>query len=168
MLFRSIVVHDSDLGISRGHNRIPVRVTTIPGGDSEMIFLVGSGAGKGLFRADLETRLGQATKDDHVLQLTGKDVIKCDYPDEFKAEFKNVPLSDVEIRVAADAKFEVASSKIEDVKQETLSQELEREANRTGDRRVSQVRPANQIKPGNPIYIRVKDGDRDQIGRAHV
>ena len=160
----SIVVHDSDLGISRGHNRIPVRVTTIPGGDSEMIFLVGSGAGKGLFRADLETRLGQATKDDHVLQLTGKDVIKCDYPDEFKAEFKNVPLSDVEIRVAADAKFEVASSKIEDVKQETLSQELEREANRTGDRRVSQVRPANQIKPGNPIYIRVKDGDRDLTG----
>lgn len=160
----SIVVHDSDLGISRGHNRIPVRVTTVPGGDSEMIYLVGSGAGKGLFRADLETRLGQATKDDHVLQLTGKDVIKCDYPDEFKAEFKNVPLSDVEIRVAADARFEVASSKIEDVKQETLSQELEREANRTGDRRVSQVRPANQIKPGNPIYIRVKDGDRDLTG----
>jgi tetratricopeptide (TPR) repeat protein len=26
----SIVVHDSDLGISRGHNRIPVRVTTSP------------------------------------------------------------------------------------------------------------------------------------------
>lgn len=160
----SIVVHDSDLGISRGHNRIPVRVTTIPGGDSEMIYLVGSGAGKGLFRADLETRLGQATPNDHVLQLTGKDVIKCDYPDEFKAEFKNVPLSDVEIRVAADAKFEVASSKIEDIKQESLSQELEREANRTGDRRVSQARPANQIKPGNPIYIRVKDGDRDLSG----
>lgn len=160
----SIVVHDSDLGISRGHNRIPVRVTTQPGGDSEMIYLAGSGAGKGLFRADLETRLGQATPNDHVLQLTGRDVIKCDYPDEFKAEFKNVPLSDVEIRVAADARFEAASSKIEDVKQETLSQELEREANRQGDRRVSQARPANQIKPGNPIYIRVKDGDRDLTG----
>jgi len=160
----SIVVHDSDLGISRGHNRIPVRVTTVPGGDSEMIYLVGSGAGKGLFRADLETRLGQATPNDHILQLTGKDVIKCDYPNEFKAEFKNVPLSDVEIRVAADARFEVASSKIEDVKQETLSQELEREANQQRDRRVSQARPAYQIKPGNPIYIRVKDGDRDLTG----
>ena len=160
----SIVVHDGDLGISRGHNRIPVRVTTLPGGDAETIYLVGSGAGKGLFRADLETRLGQATAGDHVLQLTGKDVIKCDYPGEFKAEFKNVPLSDVEIRVAADAKFEVASSKIEDVKQETLSQELERETNQSGDKRVSQVRPANQIKPGNPIYLRVKDGDRDLTG----
>ena len=160
----SIVVHDGDLGISRGHNRIPVRVTTAPGGDSEMIYLVGSGAGKGLFRADLETRLGQAAPGDHILQLTGKDVIKCDYPDEFKAEFKNVPLSDVEIRVAANAKFEVASSKIEDVKTETLSQELERETGKLGDRRVSQVRPANQIKPGNPIYLRVKDGDRDLSG----
>ena len=159
----SIVVHDSDLGISRGHNRIPVRITTVPGGDQETIYLVGSGAGKGLFRADLETRLGEVTKNDKVLQITGKDVIKCDYPEEFKAEFKNVPLSDVEIRVASDGKFEVASSKIEETKQETLSQQLAREnADPKGDKRQSQVRPANQIKPGNPIYIRVKDGDRDQ------
>lgn len=163
----SIVVHDSDLGISRGHNRIPVRVTTVPGGDEETIYLVGSGAGKGLFRADLETRLGQASKLDKVLQITGKDTIKCDYPDEFKAEFKNVPLSDVEIRVAADAKFEVASSKIEDVKQETLSEQLAREqAEENADKRVSQSRPAYQIKPGNPIYIRVKDGDRDLTNDA--
>ncbi len=160
----SVVVHDSDLGISRGHNRIPVRVTTLPGGDSEMIYLVGSGAGKGLFRADLETRLGQAAQGDHVLQLTGKDIIKCDYPDEFKADFKNVPLSDVEIMVAADAKFEIASSKIEDVKPESFSQQLEREADTRSDKRVSESRPANQIKPGNPIYIRVKDGDRDLSG----
>ena len=160
----SVVVHDSDLGISRGHNRIPVRVTTLPGGDSEMIYLVGSGAGKGLFRADLETRLGQATQDDHVLQLTGKDIIKCDYPDEFKADFKNVPLSDVEIAVADNAKFEISSSKIEDIQQETFSEQLEREANARNDKRVSEVRPANQIKPGNPIYMRVKDADRDQSG----
>src|SRR6478736_3559469 len=123
----SIVVHDSDLGISRGHNRIPVRVTTMPGGDSEMVYLTGSGAGKGLFRVDLETRLGQAVPGDHVLQVTGKDTIKSDYPEEFKAEFKSVPLSDVEIQVAADAKFDVASSKIEDHKQESFSEALQRE-----------------------------------------
>jgi len=159
----SIVVHDSDLGISRGHNRIPVRVTTIPGGDSETLYLVSSGAGKGLFRADLETQLGSASPNDQMLQVTGNDIIKCDYPDEFKAEFKNVPLSDVEISIAADAKFDVASSLIVDETQETISQELERQAAEvSGDRRVSEVRPANQIKPGNPIYLRVKDGDRDR------
>ncbi len=77
----SIVVQDSDLGVSRGHARIPVRVTTEPGGDEEIIYLTSGGAGKGLFRADLETRLGTAVKGDRVLQLTGKDVIKCDYPE---------------------------------------------------------------------------------------
>lgn len=159
----SIVVHDSDLGISRGHNRIPVRVSTVPGGDSETIYLVSSGAGKGLFRADLETQLGTASPNDQMLQIMGSDIIKCDYPDEFKAEFKNVPLSDVEISIAADAKFEVASSQIIDETQETISEELTRQAaEERGERRVSQVRPANQIKPGNPIYLRVKDGDRDR------
>lgn len=163
----SIVVHDSDLGISRGHNRIPVRVTTVPGGDSEMVYLTGSGAGKGLFRVDVETRLGQATKDDRVLQLTGNDVIKCDYPEEFKNEFKNVPLSDVEIRVAADAKFEMASNPIIDVQLESFSEKLAREtAEENADARRSQVRPKNQIKPGNPVYLRVKDGDRDVTNDA--
>ncbi|QDU31291.1 tol-pal system protein YbgF [Anatilimnocola aggregata] len=163
----SIVVHDSDLGISRGHNRIPVRVTTEPGGDSEMVYLTGSGAGKGLFRVDLETRLGQATKDDRVLQLTGNDTIKCDYPEEFKSEFKNVPLSDVEIRVASDAKFEMASNPIVDKQTESFSEALAREAaEEDGDQRRSQVRPATQIKPGNPVYLRVKDGDRDLTNDA--
>ena len=163
----SIVVHDSDLGISRGHNRIPVRVTTKPGGDSELVYLVGSGAGKGLFRADVETRLGEAAADDRVLQLTGNDTIHCDYPDEFKAEFKSVPLSDVEIRVASDARFEVASSKILDLQRESFSQALARETEEeSSDRRVSQTRPTNQIKPGNLVYLRVKDGDRDLTNDA--
>ena len=44
----SIVVHDSDLGISRGHAKIPVRVTTEPGGDEEIVYLYSGGAGKGV------------------------------------------------------------------------------------------------------------------------
>lgn len=158
----SIVVQDSDLGISRGHSRIPVIVTTQPGGDEERVFLTSGGAGKGLFRADLETRLGQATKGDGVLQLTGKDQIYCDYPADFKQEFKSVPLSDVEIRVASDGRLRISSSKIIDEKEETFSQRLERETReRQQDLRVSQARPYYQIKPGNPIYLRVDDADRD-------
>ncbi|MBI1314765.1 tetratricopeptide repeat protein [bacterium] len=159
----SIVVQDSDLGISRGHNRIPVIVTTVPGGDEELVYLTSGGAGKGLFRADVDTELGPVTKGDKVLQLSGNDVIKSDYPQEFKSEFKSVPLSDVEIRIASDALFEVASSKIRDEEEETFSERLEREARERelADERQSQQRPKNQIKPGNPIYLRVKDGDRD-------
>lgn len=159
----SIVVQDSDLGISRGHAKIPVRVTTQPGGDEELIYLYSGGAGKGLFRADLETRLGKVAKGNQVLELTGQDTILCDYPEEFKAEFRSVPLSDAEIRIAADGKFEVASGKIIDKEKETFSERLEREAReeREKDERISQNRPANQIKPGNPIYMRTIDADRD-------
>ena len=160
----SIVVHDSDLGISRGHNKIPVIVTTHPGGDSEKIMLTSAGAGRGLFRADVETQLGDAQANDNVLQLIGEDTIQCDYPDEFKAEFKRVPLSDVDIKIASNAKFEASSSKIVDQQQETFSQRMAREEaeeSEDSDLRISQQRPANQIKPGNEIYLRVIDQDRD-------
>ena len=159
----SIVVHDSDLGLSRGHSRIEVIVTTEPGGDRETVYLTSGGASKGLFRVDLDTRLGSATPGDHVLQLTGRDVIHCDYPESFKKEFHNVPLSDVEIQIAADADFAVASSKIIDEKEESFAERLEREAREEeeADQRVSQGRPKSEIKPGNPIYLRVKDSDRD-------
>ncbi len=73
----SIVVQDSDLGVSRGHARIPVRVTTEPGGDVEIIYLRRGGAGKGLFRAvhlrevvqHLVGKLGRR----HALQHGAKD-----------------------------------------------------------------------------------------------
>src|SRR5262249_51889679 len=122
----SIVVQDSDLGVSRGHARIPVRVITEPGGDEEIIYLRSGGAGKGLFRADLETRLGAAVKGDGRLQLTGKDIIRCDYPEAFKKEFKDVPLPDAEIRIAGDARLDMASSKIVDEQEEGFSKKLER------------------------------------------
>lgn len=159
----SIVVQDSDLGVSRGHNRIPVLVTTVPGGDTETIYLISGGAGKGLFRADLETRLGAATKNDRILQLTGKDVIRVDYPPEFKKEFKDAPLPDAEIRIAADARLDIASGKITDDDEETFGKKLEREAmgDKPEDLRRGLARPKDQIKPGNLMYLRVKDADRD-------
>ena len=155
-------MHDSDLGISRGHSRIPVIVSTQPGGDRELVYLSSSGAGKGLFRVDLNTQLGDPQQGDRTLQLTGKDIIKCDYPDEFKAEFKNVPLSDVEIHIAANAEFAVASSRIRTDDEQTFSEELQQEnENELVDSRVSQIRPDNEIKPGNPVYLRIEDHDRD-------
>lgn len=164
----SIVVHDTDLGISRGHNRIPVTVSTTPGGDIEQVFLTSSGAGRGLFRVDLETRLGNAVPNDNVLQLTGLDVIRCDYPDEFKTQFRSVPLSDVDIHIAADGELKIASGRIVDLEEETFSERLQRELEekQEADQRRSQGRPANQIKPGNPFYIRVHDADRDLSNEA--
>ena len=159
----SIVVYDPDLGVSRGNSRIPVLVRTEPGGDEELVYLYTTPGGKGLFRFDLETRLGQVTQSDNVLQLCGNDRIVCDYPDDFKREFRSAPISDAEIRVAANAQLELSSSKIIDREEETFTQRIEREAREQeeSDERRSANRPTNQVKPGNLVYLRVTDGDRD-------
>jgi hypothetical protein len=57
----------------------------------------------------------------------------------------------------------VGSSEIVDQEEETLTKQLEREQKEESeeDRRVSQGRPANEVKPGNRIFMRIRDEDRD-------
>ena len=157
----SVVVQDTDLGISRGHTRIPVQVTTEPGGDSEVIYISSGGAGRGLFIGEIETGLGTPELNNGFLEVSGNDLIKVDYPDDFKSEFQFEPLSTGDIGLAIDADFAMASNEIVAVTEETESERLARELNEETDQRRSIQRPANQIKPGNPVYLEVKDLDRD-------
>lgn len=161
----SIVVQDSDLGISRGEARIPVRISTKPGNDEETAYLTSGGAGKGLFLTEIDTVLGSAVADDGILQVIGNDVIKVDYPDEFKSQFKFHLLADNEIRIASDAEFEAASSAIEEKESETITSKLEEESAVDSEiALMSDVRPSDQVKPGNLLYFRVEDKDRDVSG----
>ncbi len=160
----SIVVQDSDLGISRGHNRIPVIVTTVPGGDEELVYLTSGGAGKGLFRADVDTELGPVNKGETKFCRSPATTSSSRTTRRSSSRIQSVPLSDVEIRIASDAQFEVASSKISRRGRRDLQQSdsnAEARERELADERQSQQRPKNQIKHGNPIYLRVKDGDRD-------
>jgi TolA-binding protein len=160
----SIVVQDSDLGISRGEARIPVKISTEPGGDEEIAYLTSGGAGKGLFLAEIDTGLGAAVKADNLLQLTGMDTIMVDYPEEFKGQFKFHLLANNEIKIASDAEFEAASSHIEDAEEDTITRRLEEESMSPTETMISlrsNIRPSNQIKPGNLVYFRVEDKDRD-------
>ena len=110
------MVHDSDLGISRGNSQIPVDVTSDPGGDAERVFLTSGNAGKGLFTAEIATVLDEPTISDGMLQISGADAIHVDYPEAFKREFNSeLPQLDV-IRIASDATFTAASRKIKDEK----------------------------------------------------
>ena len=157
-----IIVHDSDLGISRGNAQIPVNVTTDPGGDTERVMLLSGSAGKGLFTAEMATILAEPTVDDGVLQVTGADAIYVDYPEEFKREFKDqLPQIEV-IRIASDAVFDAASRRIKDQKKETVTEQLARESeDAEQDLRKSVQRNESQIRPGNLVYLRVEDLDRD-------
>lgn len=161
----SVVVQDTDLGISRGETRIPVIVRTQPGGDIEASFLASGGAGKGIFLTELPTTLGEAIKEDGTLQVTGGDVITVDYPDDFKKEFQFDFLSSTKLRISSDGTLEVASSEIINTDEESfteiLKQESEAQKEQQEPETKSASRPKNQIKPGNFVYAQVLDGDRD-------
>jgi TolA-binding protein len=158
----SVVVQDPDLGISRGDTRIPVIVSTDPGNDHEESFLTSGGAGKGIFLTEFPTILGEANPGDGVLQVTGGDVITVDYPEEFKKQFQFEFLSNTRLRIASDGSLEVASSEIINEDEASFTETLKKEiANNEEELSRSASRPKNQIKPGNLIYLQVKDGDRD-------
>ena len=165
----SIVVQDSDLGISRGHTSIPVNIRTQPGGDAEQVNLISGGAGKGLFMAEVPTALGVVSKDDRVLQLKGGDVITVDYPEAFKKEFTFHMMGTNEINVASDAVFDAASSPVIEAgdANETFTEKLLSEEKAEGEEELSsEGRPSNEIKPGNYVYLRVRDFDRDLTDQA--
>ena len=160
----SIVVQDTDLGISRGETRIPVVVRTEPGGDLEASFLASGGAGKGIFLTELPTTLGEAVKKDGILQVTGGDTITVDYPEDFKKEFQFEFLSSTKLRISSDATLEAASSEIINTDEESFTDALKQASELQADQQPetkSASRPQNQIKPGNFVYAQVFDGDRD-------
>ncbi len=161
----SIVVQDTDLGISRGHTKIPVVVRTEPGGDEEPAFLTSGGAGKGLFMGEVPTVLGAAQPRDKILQVTGADLITVDYPEDFKEEFRFDLLANNQIRLGADASFQIASARILPDDEGGFTDELRREIEEQElDKRKSSARPAGQVKPGNLIYFRAEDPDRNLGG----
>ena len=158
----SVVVQDPDLGISRGDTRIPVIVRTEPGNDREESFLSSGGAGKGIFLTEFPTTLGEANIGDGILQVTGGDIISVDYPEDFKKQFQFEFLSNTRLRIASDGSLEVASSEITNQQDASFTDVLKKEiAEKKEEQSRSASRPRNQVKPGNLIYLQVKDGDRD-------
>ncbi|MGB1129643.1 MAG: discoidin domain-containing protein, partial [Haloferula sp.] len=158
----AVVVQDPDLGISRGEMNLPVRVTTDPGGDVEDTHLVSGGAGRGIFLADIPSVLGPAEPDDGLLQVTGADLIRVDYPDEFKAQFKNQILEGTRIRIATDGFLDAASQELIEEEEESFTDNLRKEdEEQEAAPTLSEQRPATQVKPGNLIHVRVSDGDQD-------
>jgi TolA-binding protein len=161
----SIVIQDSDLGVSRGGSYVPVVVST-SGGDRETVRLESGAAGKGLFRADLPTALGDPKPGDGKLQLNGADVITYDYPEDFKREFTAIARPQAAIRIAANAELAMSATEIRDEAELDLARRLrdEQRRQRQGPGHV-EYRAGTELKPGNNIYLQVKDLDRDVSAR---
>jgi len=160
----NIVIQDTDLGVSRGQSYIPVVVTTTSG-DREVVRLEPSLSAKGFFRAELPTQLGDPKPGDHILQVTGGDVISYDYTDDFKKQFTSIAPPPSAIHLASDAEFRISSTEIKE-NEEVSSEERERENNRGAGKQAGlefrqEFRDGSQLKPGNNIFLQVKDPDRD-------
>ena len=160
----NIVIQDADLGVSRGQSYVPVVVTT-SSGDREVVRLESGSAGKGFFRAELPTELGDPKAGDGILQVNGSDTITYDYPDEFKKQFTSIAKPRSNIRLASDAEFKISATEIKDEEEVSFEEKLREQRQRSGKQAGleyrQEFRTGNALKPGNNIYLQVKDGDRD-------
>ncbi len=160
----NIVIQDADLGVSRGQSYVPVVVTT-SSGDRETVRLESGSAGKGFFRAEIPTELGNAKPGDGVLQVMGSDTITYDYPDEFKKQFTTIAPPRALIRLASDAEFRISATEIKEEEEVTFEERLRRNRQQAGKQAGlefrQEFRRSNDLKPGNNIYLQVRDADRD-------
>ena len=160
----NVVIQDADLGVSRGQSHVPVTVTT-SSGDSEALKLESGSAGKGFFQAELPTELGTPKPGDGILQVNGTDAVHYDYPEEFKKQFTSAVPPKANIRIAADGEFRVSATEIKEEEEipfeERLRQQRLRTNRQAGVEFRQEFRKASDLKPGNLIYLQVKDADRD-------
>lgn len=160
----NIVIQDADLGVSRGQSYVPVVVTT-SSGDREIVRLESGSAGKGFFRAELPTELGDPKAGDNILQVNGADTITYDYPDDFKKQFTSIAKPRSNIRLAADGEFKISATEIKDEEEVSFEEKLREQRQRAGKQAGlefrQEFRTGNSLKPGNNIYLQVTDADRD-------
>lgn len=161
-----IHLEDANLAVVGAEESLEVRVWT-SSGDEEIVNLLPSGNNRTRFEVQIPTRLGAVTPGDGVLQIFGQDEIRYDFTEAFRAR-RNLPAGEPPVlRVASNAELSVSSGEILSSEEQARRRLEQMIRERRGDRRTeegaiarSEVRRADQIKPGNPINIRVADPDR--------
>lgn len=156
---------DRDLNITRGEARVPI-VVWADSGDREIVRLTPSEAGGGIFIGDIMSRLGEPNPGDNTLQVKGESIVYYAYEEQFARDF--VLTEDAreprEIAVASDGLLKVSAMRFEeddDEPEEPISLFMVRD-----DETVRRdFRNQHQAKPGNPIYIQVKDPDMSLTGQ---
>lgn len=162
-----IRLSDRNLNLTRGASDVPIIVEVTnedeTKGDVEKIYLTKSQAGAGLFVGGLYTELGEPKPNDHRLQVNGAATVTYRYEEGFARDFilaeKDRKMKQV-VRIVSDAQLVAAATEIKD--EEELEVDADMFANRQKQTESRMFRDEKQIKPGNPIYVRVKDGDRDR------
>jgi len=125
-------------------------------GDRERVMLHQLGDDKSKYRAEVPTKLAAPQPGDKTLQVLGRDKIRYGYSKQFRAKMTDLPPDpDLVIGVASNARLDISAGAFPP---------------RTGERRLNlselgvstaqQALGTRNVRPGNPIYLRVFDPDQ--------
>lgn len=155
----TISVMDRNLGIAGGGNSIPIIVSTSEGKDSELLSLYPSPRNPYLFSGSISTMLGPATATNHILEVCGNDQVSYRVEEEFLKARGLETTPPKTLRIVDDARLAIgaAAPLAEDSRAEAALEAMILMANSGGDDDESL---AHNLKPGNPLYVVVRDRDR--------
>ncbi|MCC5848395.1 MAG: tetratricopeptide repeat protein [Verrucomicrobia bacterium] len=157
-----ITVSDRNLSVVGGGAAIPVLVTTSHGEDREVINLHPSTRDPRLFRGMIDTVLGEAVPGNRVLEINGLDVISYEIEPEFLQSRGMESAEAKTLRVVDDATMMVSAGNL---LTEAEQQSLEIQRQMSGGR-TEQTGADQQVRPGNPFYVMVRDRDRSHGGEG--
>jgi hypothetical protein len=159
-----VQIEDRNLAVVGKLANIEVRVWT-DSGDEEFINLLPFGDSKTKFEGEIQTALAPLAKGDRILQVLGRDKVHYTFSDAFKKAAGVLENNVMTIEVISDAELYISSGRIlskEEQEDRALQRTLEARAKTSeGPSEIlSSIRADDEIKPGNPIYVRVVDPDR--------
>jgi len=161
-----IEIEDRTLSVVGTSAAVEIRVWA-ESGDEETFNLLPFGDSKTKFEGQLPTALGTPVHGDRVLQVLGGDVVRYDFSTRFKEANAITDSQSVVIRVVSDAELYVSSGDIltrEEQDRQRLEAQLRARLQVEGSAdavvALSTLRKGNEIKPGNPVNVRVVDADR--------
>jgi len=161
-----VTIEDRNLSIVGKTTNITVRAWT-ESGDEEYFDLTKFGDSKTKFKGELVTALAPGKKEDGTLQVLGSDVIHFDFSEEFRKQQGITFNTETILSIASDAELYASSGGIKtrsELEKERLEamirSKLQLAKQEARDVALSTIRPQDQVKPGNPINIRVIDLDQ--------
>ena len=158
-------LEDRNLAVVGKSAQIEIRAWTTSG-DEERFNLFPFGDSKTRFTGQIPTQLGAPAKGDRVLQVVGGDTVRYTFAESFAAG-KTAVEEPAAMTVVSDGELFASSGRIL-TKEEQENRALEKlirerlrlEAGGPQEVALSAVRSDDQIKPGNPLNVRVVDPDR--------
>ena len=159
-------IHDRNLSVIGEGSFIPVLVRTSDGEDREVVSLYPAPRTPNLFRSQLATQLGDADPGNLVLEVNGADRISYEIDPTFVKERGLKPLAAKTLLVVDDAWLSASSGRLlteDEEKELALKRQV---AAIRGDRLDDDLQAGGRtVRPGNPLYVLLRDRDRD-VGAA--